>query len=644
MRRFTALLGKELRQHAAIGIALVLCLGGIFLLMLLGTLMRSETVSLMTTHARFLIFLTLGGMVLGNRLIVGEYYGRTQLFVEALPMRRWEMVALKYLLGLALLLLAAGASLAISAATSLSREAIDGQFLAIVAARTASYVFCFWSFFFAMGMIGRFRIPIYLAIVLAIFAVDEMTAFRLEHFGPIAVLDPSTLPFERETLPARAVGETLALGTGLIALAFLLALINEGSVAETLARRMSQREKAMIGILFIALMLALVFFEERRDKEPYAFTEEQVVRSETWPLEVLYLLPEKRDDAELLLGQLEDDLGALATELGWRVVPAVRVAYGSSLDAGIYDRAELENNDGILVRANFVPSAGFDARDFSAHITALMLDDATRGRARFEPKAWLRDGFAHWWSLRERSADGVDPMACRDGNTTLPRALWATRSEPLTEELVAKWLRYRERHGEDLAEAVATSGLWALEALHGRDAVLRLAHAIFARESPENARELFYEWRHPLAVVFQEATEVDWSDFITEWNGWLERLRQTPECSRHLAAVPEGTGSIEIDAGTGAVRDLTYGFSFTRPPAEGALVTLLHRRLTAFDTELERRDLRRVEKLWPAGEQSASWRLPGLYSRGSRAFLALEVESEALGCPIRLLAERRVFR
>ena len=361
MRRLRALLGKELRQHAAIGIGLAFCLAGVYLLLLAGTALGPETVSLVQAHATFLFFLTLGAMVLGNRLVVGEYYGRTQLFIEALPLARWELVAIKYLLGLALLALAAGLSLAITALAALSREAIDGRFLAIVAARTGAWVSFAWSFCFTMGFLGRFRVAIYIAIVLALAVVDQMTALELRHFGPFAVLDNNTLPFERETLPARAVAETLALGAGLTALAFALALIHEGSVAETLAKRMSQREKAMIGVLFVALTLALAFLDERRDKEPYAFPEQEVVRGRTLPLEVLYLLPERRADAEALLGRLEDELGALGRTLGWQDPPAVRVAYGPGLDAGIYDRAELAENDGILVRANFAPAAGFDS-------------------------------------------------------------------------------------------------------------------------------------------------------------------------------------------------------------------------------------------------------------------------------------------
>ncbi len=641
MRRLHALLGKELRHHAVAGVALFGCLAAAYLLLLLGLTVSPETVSLLQAHAGFLgFFVPLAAIVLGNRLVTAEYHGRTQLFIEALPVRRWEMVALKFVLGLAVLLAAAGLSLAASALAASFREAVDAVFVGIVAARTAAFTYFLWAFFFTMGLAGRFRVPIYIALLLMLAVVDQMTGFELQRFGPIALMDPNTLPFERETMPTRALVETLALAAGWTALAFALALIHEGSVAEALARRMSQKEKALVGILFTSLMLAVVFLDERRDKEPYAFTQDEVVASGRVPLEVLYLLPERRDDAEALLARLEGDLEALSQMLDWVRLPDVRVAYGPALDASTYDRAELDDNDGILVRANFRRTAAWDDGDFRAYVVGLVLDEATRGRASFEPKAWLRDGFAHWWSRRDEAA----PLVCREDFAPALRALAATRQERLDVDRIAAWRRYRERHGEAMAEAVAWSGLAVLAELRGRDAVLSLAREVFGRAASEDFRELFHEWRHPMASVFEATTTLAWSDFVDAWNDELGSRRATAACRAALATVPRGSGSIEVERGEGAVRDVVYRFRFAEPLPGGTLSALLHTRLTPFDSELERHELRRIEHLWPDGERQAVWRLPGRYGRGSRAFLALEVDSAVLGCPLRLAAERREIR
>lgn len=653
MRRLIALLEKELRQHAVAGIGLFVCLAGIYGLILLGAMISESTVSLMEVHAAFLFSVALGGMVLANRLVVAEYYGRTQLFVEALPLARWEVVAVKYFLGLTLLGLIAGSSLLVTALAALSREVIDARFLGIVAARSGAYLFFFWSFFFAMGFLGRFRLAIYGGILIALVLLEDQTAFEFQNFGPMVVQDPNTLPFERQTLPLRAILESLAFGAGWAALALGLALIHEGSVAETLARRMSQREKATMGILFVGLLFAIAVLEDRREKTPYSFSEEQeVLESAVVPLQIFYLLPENRDVAAALLSDLERQLEALAEELDRYDLPSVHLAYGPSLDPGIYDEATLQENEGILVRANFLSAEGWDPHDLHAHIVGLVLDELTEGRARFEPKFWLRDAFAHWWSVRGaadggRAADEDLGQACRDGFPPLLRALWVTRHEPLGADRLATWFRYREQHGEDPAAAVAYSGLRLLEEQEGRDAVLNLARQVFGRRPPEDVRELFYEWRHPMATIFEEATTLRWQTWIDTWNAELERLRSTAPCREALATVlaevPDAVATLEVEPGEGAVRNLVFGLRFVEPPPPSTLMTLLHNRLTPFDDELPRRDLRQVEKLWPAATREMVWTLPGFYSQGSRAFLALEVESTVLGCPLRLYAERRLF-
>lgn len=283
MRRLRALVGKEVRQHAMVGMAIGFCLAALYALLLAVSWLAPETVSMMQVHAGFLTWILVAGMVLGNRLVVAEYYGRSQLFVEALPLARWEMLVVKYLLGLALLLLATALSLLITAIVSATREAIDWRFLAIVTSRSVAVVFCFWSFFFAMGLVGRFRIAVYIAILLGLMFLEGFTAFETIRFGPIATLDNSTLPFEREVMPTRAILHTLALGAAWTAIGFGLALINEGSVAEALAKRMSLREKAIIAILFIALGLAYAILEERRDKPPYSFPRRKSWRASRCP-------------------------------------------------------------------------------------------------------------------------------------------------------------------------------------------------------------------------------------------------------------------------------------------------------------------------------------------------------------------------
>src|SRR3712207_6667273 len=99
------LLAKELRQHAA-------ALGGLpappalaWVVALAAPGPEERTVSALEVLARFLgAPLVAAALYLAHRLVVAEHYGRTQRFVEALPVRRWHMGAVKAAFGLAWLL------------------------------------------------------------------------------------------------------------------------------------------------------------------------------------------------------------------------------------------------------------------------------------------------------------------------------------------------------------------------------------------------------------------------------------------------------------------------------------------------------------------------------------------------------------
>jgi hypothetical protein len=78
------------------------------------------------------------------------------------------------------------------------------------------------------------------------------------------------------------------------------------------------------------------------------------------------------------------------------------------------------------------------------------------------------------------------------------------------------------------------------------------------------------------------------------------------------------------------------------------VATLLHKDLGPFDRPLDPHELRRDERVLDAeasrGGRGVELRLAGLYGPGVRVFAAIEIDVPALGCPIRVLAERREVR
>lgn len=657
MDRIAALLEKELRQHLATLVGLFLTLPMAYLITVLGVVSSPDNITVLTTHQVFLwVFVPLTGMVLGHRLVVVEYHGRTQLFVEALPIRRGEMVTVKYVLGLLIVMGVAITSLLFSSLFALGSEPLGARFMGLMTLRTMAYTFCVWSVLFAMGFLGRFRVPIYVGLVILVFALNALTELELRRFGPFAMVDQQLVLERVVPPPGSALAATLILGAAWVVLAYIMALINEGSIAEALARRMTLKEKSAVGVLFVAALSATTVLEDRRQQAPFSFQEDEVIRSTTVPLEILYLRESALSDAETLRDQLESDLSSLAHTLrgddGREIdLPPIRVALRESLDATTFEPVGLSKNDGILVRANFrssEPWEGGGNSSFRAFLIREVLSELTDGRAEFEPKAWIQDGFSRYWADRDRlDSCRQSPASC----APLLRALWATRGRrDVRDWQLEQWFRTRERHGEEIAWSVAFSGLLVLEERSGRDAVIALARRLYARSAPSDMRELVHDRLHPMSDLFEATLGIPFDEFLTEWNAELDRLRELPEVAAVLDGVPEATGKLTIERDVGAIRNAVVRLDL-RPSQTGrslnlqsAVVSLLHRDLTPFDRPLERHELRREERLVELDELTIELQLLGRYGPGMRIFVALELESERLGCPIRVLAERRAVR
>jgi hypothetical protein len=624
IRRFGALLGKELRQHLLAGIVLALLLGlGLFAVLLMCAT-GGSTVSMLEAHLFFMwVFAPLGAAVLGNRLVVSEWYGRTQLFVESLPLRRGEMLLVKYVLGLSLLTLCVLGSLGLTCAVALRHEPVDAHFFAILAARTLVFTWALWSFLFAMGLLGRFRIPIYLGIGLGLIALGTLTEVDVRHFGPFALVDHATLPFERTDFPVLALEITAGLSLGWMALAFFLATVREGSIAEGLSRRMSPKEKVAIAVIFIAAIPVIEHLEKRREKKPYTFGDSPVVLRKG-SIEVLYLTEDVKVDAATLLDRLATNLDQLRDELGWEALPPVRIAHRRELDARTIETAYLAKEEGVLLRANL---KRVDAPTLEALVVHHVISKVTKDRAMVERRHWVLDGFSRWWIQR-----------LRPRGIAWSRALWATRERPVSLAWLVPWERTEEELGDPIAGGVAYSGIRVLEEERGREAVIALARALYSRRAHGDFRDVLLERAHPLESVFREATGLELADFLERWNAALARGREDERAL--LETVPRGTGSIVLARGRGDIRSFVYRYEFTRPPVAGAPCTLLHVKLGPFDWPLQPSSLLRVDHPWREGALTEKFELAGKYGRGERAFLALEVEADALAAPIRLHAER----
>ena len=634
MKRLYALMKKDFRQHMIPFIILSSFMFFIFGLQMLGTAVMPRSLGFLVSEGSYLFtFIPLGAIVLGNRLVVKEYHSRTQLFIESLPISRIEMVLVKYFMGLAFLLFFAAFTLLIASVLSYRSDPVSGKFLSILLSRSAMYCYFVWSFLFAMGFTGRFRIPIYILLAFSLIVIRMTSELDLSREGPLALI-MSDFSLERYRYPVKQLYQTFLFGSGWLVLALLISLIHEGSVAESLAKPMSQREKAVVGVIIIGFILSGTLLESKRVKEPYKFNSDAVVASETEPIEILYIYNNVKPDAIALKEHLENKISDLHNTLGLSKIPPVRIAFLDSLDRDKFETAMLRSNDGVLIRANFKDIDTWCIEEFTSYLTRAILDNITHERTRFAPKQWLHDGFSCWW------AHGGFSMDSDLHKTLLLRSMFALKKQDLNPQVIRDWPVFRERFGEPIAEAVAYSGLAYLQSTRGSESVINLVKPVFSRHIPNDSRETIYEFFHPMPVIFEEQTGEDWDNFISAWADWLENKALLPEFQAKLEAMPEVSSSVEILDKQGNIRDIVYEFNFSHFPESGYAGSLLHKKLSPFDSVISSKDLLREEQIFRENSNSQQKHLTGKYNSGERIFLALEYDSDILGVPIRIFSGR----
>src|SRR5690606_33499885 len=262
-----ALLRKELREHGVVLIVALLVSG----LVLIGLSVQAAQgmggrfVGL--TRFSYMIGPLLV-LVFANRLIVREYSGRTQLFLETLPIGRARVFATKWLLGLALTL--AVAAVAWWAALRGIRQT---EVLATDAALGVLYcILLFWGTLWAFaafgGMLGRYRYVLWgtvlaLAILARVVAGVPMFDMPVLRLLGTDVQQASGLPEQAAFVAAGAVALVCIVG------AVALALYGAGAMASALAKRMTARERVFVLVSFMAVITAGFMLEPKPAQPPF---------------------------------------------------------------------------------------------------------------------------------------------------------------------------------------------------------------------------------------------------------------------------------------------------------------------------------------------------------------------------------------
>jgi hypothetical protein len=647
--RLGTLLGKELRHHAAvIGLVLLLLpLGWVFFL--LAALGAPTTVSYTEVHVSFMrVLLVPLGFAVGNRLVVSELYGRTQLFLEALPIGRYEPFVVKWALGAAILVGAALASLAAAILVASVREPIDAGFVVSLLSRTTIFTLTLWSFLFTMGLLGKLRVPIYLVLGLALLVLAETTELELLRFGPFALIGPD-LPLSRAGVPWSEALVSLAIAAAFGGAGLALLSVREGSVQEVLSKPMSSRELAMVGIASVGILVVWSGLQPAPQPSPYLMSGEHVVRARSVPLVVGHAGEDTRAAAEDLVARLEPSLVALQGAMGWSALPEARVVLRTSLDGRTFEVARLRAGDGALVRANFRPEARPDLEGLEAALVRALLDDRSNGRARFEPQAWVRAGFPLWWARCGPHRGAPSPCELSVERRAIAQlALHAAgdggAGRGVDRARIAAWDSLREEEGERVAESLAATGIATLARLAGTEAPARLARSLFSRWVDDDSRVVLTTLFSPIDARLHEAAGIDEVALFRSWREDLAADRAARPVSALLGrASPRPSARVEIEPREGSQRVITVDVEVPWADTEGVVVTVLTEALAPFDRVVEPWEPRRDDFVLGPGEHARRIELTGRVARGDRVLVLVDVEDAegGIGAPTRVAATRR---
>jgi hypothetical protein len=467
--------------------------------------------------------------------------------------------------------------------------------------------------------------PLYVAAAIALFVLERASGFEIERFGPLALVD-STLVYERERLPARQLAHTALLSCAFLGVALGLSLIREGSVAEVLARRASQREKsAFVVFLAVAMMVAGTATEKQQAK-PFEFTSPHVRKSARADVSIMYGWPELEPSAATLLLALERASSRFEEELGFVGRPPIRVAHQSTLPARESRQQALPDADGVLIETNLAPES-LDAAEVlytAAHASFIW---TTGGRASLEPEHWFLDGFSAWWVAEQLPAERERLWL---------RGLVVAQHGSIVPATVAGWEQLMQTEGEAMVNGLAFTAVASLVERYGRAVVIELGRKRLVAPS-RNGLWAFLR-AEPLSEQVTRLTGIGWADFVTVWREDLLRKSSQGSLSHRLRALPRLEARLSIEASATGPR-IVYELT-GEPPIAPRDCALLHTVTKPYDVFVASEQMQREAATWPAGKAKLTGDLRGQYGSGQRVFLAVECYLPELGASRRLKALR----
>ena len=628
----TCLIRKEIHEHRWVLFALLPTLAVIYLGLVAVFKMNESGSEFEVVRVFAISFLIIAQMIICNRLVVQEYQGKTQLFLEGLPVSRTKMLLTKYVMGLVVFWILDVVILLATAFVASYSEAVTLRFFAIMCSRLIVFSTFTYTFFFMMGLLGRYRIAIYLLLLIIAVIIRNQSSFDILDRGPMKLAGP-LFSFERVDFPVQDIAETLIATLLFLGLAVAMAVAREGSVASLLAEKMSQREKVFIAAGLFAVMFIFFTFDTKTMPAPYEIGSAVSRRDNGIDVHVERIDDDGADTkAEDLAANAFRDLCELKEYLGMQYTPPLFLLNRRDLDSDSYEIGELSNEEGVLLRANF-RSDDWSYDEFRGWLIDVYLSKATYYRGTNESKCWVLEGFAEYWALRE------DDLAQWDTDSTITRrAAYAARLGLSTNEL-RDWFSYRERVGQEISSAVACAALMHAHRKYGAEKVREFVSEILRTDLPNDTRSMWNELTRTVPVVWQDVTGTEFDDFEQDW------IESITEASRSSFAeivndVPVLESTFEFSPKSASTFELKYQVS-ADPPLRSDTVTTFYEKIDALDVQRTNEELK--EYLWDYQQQTSNV-IPQRYSIGSYLRWTHAVYSDSLDCNVISGWQRKVVQ
>ena len=513
---------KELRQHTTLMVALMLLLGGgLVMLHRNEILARVAGSTFASVEILLKLFLPVSCLVLGNALIAGEFRNHTQLFLEGLPMPRWMMLAVKYMLGLA----TAAASAALMVATGWwfahGSEAMTPRFTSLLLAKAAGWAWFCWAVCFSHAFLGRYRLAAGIIIVCGLVWAETSAGIQVSRFGPFDLIG-ARFAYERFVWPVASLWTTAALIVSITALGFALGLVRDATVAALLSEKMSSREKTAITVIaIVGLVMAGTVVQQRRDTSPLHLpgSADVVLRAATVSAAAAVNTPTDEEKAalEAHAHAAAELLAGAADYLGCPRLPPLFLVHRRDMKGGEFEDGDLDSRQGYLVRLNLLWTHP-DSPTLQSRLLKHVLDANQHYRLKSDERGWVLDGFAEWWPLRDKAGTATAFMAKRGYRDELEKM-------NLTGDDLRRWLRFTELSNDKTTDVCAGVGMIALGKA-GAEPRRQFLGAVLGYSAPHDFRASLHDALNPVPARLRAATGMDLDTLAREWNAALHPKKE----------------------------------------------------------------------------------------------------------------------